>query len=75
MTEIFEVDHAWGSQCQAGDHVRTAYPKIGVRFERCGGYVKRGVTWEGRVEGQHTLLVCDAHTLKHVGPFILEPRQ
>ena len=62
--EFCEVDYAHGAQCQAHDIQRTFYPRDGVQMIRCGGYVARGVTWQGRTEGTHTLLVCDRHALR-----------
>lgn len=59
--EFFDIGQAYGSQCEASDVTRVYYPKNGVRVDRCGGYATRGVTWQGRVEGQHTLRVCDRH--------------
>lgn len=61
---FFDLDHAWGSQCQASDVTRVYYPKNGVRVDRCGGYATRGVVWQGMVEGEHSLLVCDRHALQ-----------
>lgn len=61
---IFELDHAWGSQCQAEDIHRHSYPTNVATRVRCGGYAVRGVTWQGRVEGEHTLLVCAGHLLE-----------
>lgn len=62
--EFFEVDHAWGARCEASDLHRHHYPRNGIETVRCGGYVTRGVSWEGRVEGRHTLLVCDRHAAR-----------
>jgi len=67
---VFELDHAWGSQCQAEDIYRHSYPKNGVTRVRCGGYAIRGVMWQGLVEGEHTLLVCQGHLLERVAPAI-----
>jgi len=68
--QFFEVDHACGSRCQASDVTRISYPRSGVRVDRCGGYVTRGVTWQGLVEGEHTLLVCDRHALQRAAEAI-----
>ena len=68
MIEVFEVDPtAWGSRCQAIDMRPLVGIRRGVERKRCGGYVTTGVSWEGRVEGRHTLLVCERHKAVYGG--------
>lgn len=56
-------------QCEASDVVRSVGGKLGITLHRCGAAAIRGITWEG-IEGQHSLLVCDRHTLAYLGPMI-----
>lgn len=49
-------------QCEATDTIR------------CGGAAMRGMTWQGRTEGQHSALLCDHHTLMYLSPMIPELR-
>jgi len=68
--EVFELDHAWGSQCQAEDIRRHSFPTHGVTRVRCGGHSVRGVSWVGLVEGKHTLLLCPGHLLERIAPIV-----
>ena len=57
-------------RCEAHD-VRKRVTGYGVTREQCGGAAMRGITWQG-LEGRHSLLVCDQHTLAYLGPFIAD---
>lgn len=68
MTEVYELDSAYGSQCQRSDFRRTTYPKVGVVAERCGGYAVVGITWEGLTEGTHHSRFCPRHACAFLFP-------
>lgn len=55
-------------EAQVRTHNISGYPM----FERCGGVAMRGATWEGRVEGTHSALLCDGCTMRYLGLMIPE---
>ena len=62
---FFHLADVWGSRCEAFDHHKRTYPKLGVASIRCGGYATTGIVWQGRTEGEHTLNVCNGHALSY----------
>jgi hypothetical protein len=76
--ELWDYDLTYGKggrplfrQCEAVDLHPVGGGTLGVKGERCGADAMRGVTWEG-VEGRHSILVCDRHTLKWAAPSVGE---
>lgn len=71
---FFHLTDVWGSRCEAHDHYRRTYPKLGVESIRCGGYATTGVVWQGRIEGEHTLNACNDHAREHFASRAIDGR-
>lgn len=68
--ELYEISYVSAGRCQGQVKVSFAYPLDGVGLRPCYGTAVRGMTWEGRTEGTHRASLCDACTLRMLGPMI-----
>lgn len=76
--ELWDYEFSFGAgkrallrRCEADVRTFAAYGH-GPLWERCGGVAMRGATWEGRVEGIHSALLCNWCTVRYLGPMIPE---